>query len=207
VRVIAGEMGGRRLLAPPGRGTRPTSDRVREAAFSMLESLGVLQGARVWDLFAGSGAMGIEALSRGAARVAFVDDAPGPVTVIRANLARLGYGPPRATVFRDDALQWASSCAVRHAHRPAGEDAETAEDAGTVEDRVSAVGMVDLVTADPPYVWHGWGQLFAVLAPLAPVVLAETGDDLVVPPGWQALRSKHYGGSVITLARSSGTVT
>jgi 16S rRNA (guanine966-N2)-methyltransferase len=200
-------MGGRRLLAPPGRATRPTSDRVREAAFSMLESLGVLQGARVWDLFAGSGAMGIEALSRGAAQVAFVDHAPSSLSVIRANVARLGYGPPRATVFRDDALQWASSRAVRHVHRPEGVDGETAEDQGTVEDGVSRVGLVDLVTADPPYAWDGWGQLFAVLAPLGPIVLAETGDDLVVPPEWQALRSKHYGGSVITLARSSGTVT
>ena len=77
MRVIAGEKGGRRLLAPPGHGTRPTSDRVREAAFSMLDSLGVLDGARVWDLFAGSGAMGIEALSRGAAHATFVEQAKG----------------------------------------------------------------------------------------------------------------------------------
>ena len=76
MRVIAGEKGGRRLLAPPGRATRPTSDRVREAAFSILESQGVLRGARVWDLFAGSGALGIEALSRGAAHATFVDQAP-----------------------------------------------------------------------------------------------------------------------------------
>ncbi|HXW82665.1 MAG TPA: RsmD family RNA methyltransferase [Acidimicrobiales bacterium] len=208
MRVIAGEMGGRRLLAPPGRGTRPTSDRVREAAFSMLESLGVLEGARVWDLFAGSGAMGIEALSRGATQVAFVDHAAGPVSAIRDNLARLGYGPPRATVFRDDALRWASSQASGPAHHTQreGPEAPAVSRVGPAG-RVGRVGVVDLVTADPPYAWHGWEELFALLAPLEPVVLAETGDNLVLPPGWQALRSKRYGGSVITLARSSGTVT
>ncbi len=196
MRVIAGEMGGRRLLAPPGRGTRPTSDRVREAAFSMLESLGALDGARVWDLFSGSGAMGIEALSRGAVQVTFVDQAPGPVAATRANLAHLGYGPPRATVFHDEVLNWVTSRAGGRAYGPSSEDADAMSD-----------GPVDLVTADPPYAWQGWGALLAVLAPLKPLVLAETGEDLVLPPGWLVLRSKHYGGSVITLARSRETVT
>ena len=70
MRVVAGRFGGRTLRAPAGRDTRPTSDRVREALFSML---GPLDGARVLDLFAGSGALGIEALSRGAQRVTFVE--------------------------------------------------------------------------------------------------------------------------------------
>jgi 16S rRNA (guanine966-N2)-methyltransferase len=73
VRVVAGEAKGRRLVAPRGRATRPTSDRVREAIFDVLESLGGVAGARVVDLFAGSGALGIEALSRGAAHAVFVD--------------------------------------------------------------------------------------------------------------------------------------
>ena len=179
-------------MAPPGRGTRPTSDRVREAAFSMLESLGALDGARVWDLFSGSGAMGIEALSRGAVQVSFVDQAPGPVAATRANLARLGYGPPRAIVFRDQVLNWVASHAGGHAYRPSGSDAD-----------VTSGGPVDLVTADPPYAWQGWEELLGLLAPLKPLVLAETGEDLVLPPGWVVLRSKHYGGSVITLARSA----
>jgi 16S rRNA (guanine966-N2)-methyltransferase len=201
VRVIAGEMGGRRLMAPPGRGTRPTSDRVREAAFSMLQSLGALEGARVWDLFAGSGAMGIEALSRGAAHVTFVDHASGPVAATRANLARLGYGPSRATVFRDDVLNWARSHAGTPAHRRSGEYAQ----AGAV-DLVGHLCPVDLVTADPPYAWQGWEALLTILGPLKPLVLGETGEDLVLPPGWLALRSKRYGGSVVTLARSSEPV-
>src|SRR5690242_1819068 len=73
LRIVAGTLGGRRLKAPAGRATRPTSDRVREALFSIL---GDLTGDRVLDLFAGSGALGIEALSRGAAEAVFVDDDP-----------------------------------------------------------------------------------------------------------------------------------
>jgi 16S rRNA (guanine966-N2)-methyltransferase len=86
VRVVAGVFGGRTLRAPPGRETRPTSDRVREALFSML---GDLSGARVLDLFAGSGALGIEALSRGAASAVFVDSADAAVHAVRGNLEAL----------------------------------------------------------------------------------------------------------------------
>jgi 16S rRNA (guanine966-N2)-methyltransferase len=87
VRVIAGEFGGRRLVAPRGRGTRPTSDRVREALFMALEPL---SGARVVDLFAGSGALGIEALSRGAAHADFVESDPAAREALGGNLASLG---------------------------------------------------------------------------------------------------------------------
>ncbi len=97
MRVIAGDLGGRRLLAPAGTGTRPTSDRVREALFSML---GPLEGSSVLDLFAGSGALGIEALSRGAARVTFVDSAARAVKAIRANLELCGI---EGEVRRQDA--------------------------------------------------------------------------------------------------------
>jgi 16S rRNA (guanine966-N2)-methyltransferase len=180
VRVIAGDHGGRRLVAPSGRATRPTSDRVREAIFSMLESSltaseATLEGARVWDLFAGSGAMGIEALSRGAAHATFVDQARSAISAVQANLAALGYGPQRAVVVGADVLNWAQP--------------EQAQ--------------VDVVMADPPYAWQGWDVLLGRLAPLRPLVLAETGADLVLPPGWQSLRAKRYGGTVVTLARSS----
>src|SRR4051794_20541590 len=87
MRIIAGTHRGRRLVAPPGRGTRPTSDRVREALFSILGRR--VAGARVLDLFAGSGALGIEALSRGAAQATFVDDDPAAVRAIRANLGEI----------------------------------------------------------------------------------------------------------------------
>jgi 16S rRNA (guanine966-N2)-methyltransferase len=95
VRVVAGRFGGRRLAAPPGRATRPTSDRVREALFS---TLGPLDGERVLDLYAGSGALGIEALSRGAGSALLVERDPRAVAVIRANLEALGLAEPEAVV-------------------------------------------------------------------------------------------------------------
>jgi 16S rRNA (guanine966-N2)-methyltransferase len=101
VRVIAGRFGGRRLAAPPGSATRPTSDRVREALFSIL---GPLDGAHVLDLYAGSGALGIEALSRGAADAVFVERDARAAAVLRRNLDALGLGPEEARVVRTDAL-------------------------------------------------------------------------------------------------------
>ncbi len=98
MRVVGGEARGRRFDAPPGTLTRPTSDRVREAVFGILGSLpaevgGGVEEATVADLFAGSGALGIEALSRGAARVAFVDTDRQAAATIEANLAALGLVP------------------------------------------------------------------------------------------------------------------
>ncbi len=207
MRVIAGEKKGQRLLAPAGRSTRPTSDRVREAAFSMVASLGVVEQARVWDLFAGSGAMGIEALSRGASHVTFVEQARDAVSAIRANLAKLAYGPRQATVVAADVLSWvAAQTGAGVNRRPAG--AIPANDVATgapvarapVVESVRSL-TVDLVTADPPYAWQGWDVLLGYLAPLDPLLMAETGEELVLPGGWRALRSKRYGGTVVTLAR------
>src|SRR5271167_4314164 len=101
MRVIAGRLGARRLRAPAGKGVRPTSDKVREALFAML---GELEGAMVLDLFAGSGALGIEALSRGAAGVVFVERDAGALRALRANLTDLAIGPVAAEVRRTDAL-------------------------------------------------------------------------------------------------------
>ncbi len=88
-RIIAGEVGGVRLTVPKGTATRPTSDRVREAVFSRLDHLDVLDGAVVLDLYAGSGALGLEAASRGAARVVLVDQHRGALAAIRANAGAL----------------------------------------------------------------------------------------------------------------------
>jgi 16S rRNA (guanine966-N2)-methyltransferase len=105
VRVVAGSARGRRLRTPAGAATRPTADRVREATFNALGSLGVVEGATVLDLFAGSGAMGIEALSRGAAAASFVDRDPAALAAVRANLDATGL-VDRATVVRADAGRW-----------------------------------------------------------------------------------------------------
>jgi 16S rRNA (guanine(966)-N(2))-methyltransferase RsmD len=108
MRVVAGAYGGRRLAAPDGSATRPTSDRVREALFSVLGTS--VQGARVLDLFAGSGALGIEALSRGAASAVFVDRAPRAISAVRANLAALGID---ADVRRIEARAWLRTASAR----------------------------------------------------------------------------------------------
>jgi 16S rRNA (guanine966-N2)-methyltransferase len=105
LRIVAGELRGRRLSGPPGRATRPTSDRVREAIFSIV---GTVEGARVLDLYAGSGALGLEAVSRGAAEATFVDDDPRAVATVRRNLEALGL---TAGVHRRDALAFLHSAA------------------------------------------------------------------------------------------------
>lgn len=123
-RIIAGSAKGVRLRAP-GPGTRPFSDRVKQTLFAILEP--ELDGARVLDLFAGSGAAGIEALSRGAASVVFVERDAGAAAVIEANLSASRLAGPTAIVVRTDVLAWLQR----------GEAA--------------AHGPFDLVLADPPY--------------------------------------------------------
>jgi len=140
VRVVAGTYRGRRLVAPPGDATRPTSDRVREALFSVLGAS--VEGARVLDLFAGSGALGIEALSRGAAATVFVDRAPEAIKAIRANLAALGI---EADVRRSEAR-----AAVRAA--------------------LARGEAYDLVFLDPPY--RRAAELGRELSEALPAVLA-----------------------------------
>ena len=107
MRVVAGRYGGRRLTAPPGDETRPTSDRVREALFSVLGPS--IEGARVLDLFAGSGALGIEALSRGAAEAVFVERSRKAINAIEANLEALGIEADVRPVEARAALRAASA--------------------------------------------------------------------------------------------------
>jgi 16S rRNA (guanine966-N2)-methyltransferase len=108
MRVVGGIYGGRRLVAPPGSATRPTSERVREAIFSVLGA--PVRDARVLDLYAGSGALGIEALSRGAASAVFVDRAPKAILAIRANLEALAI---EADVHRMEARAALRSASAR----------------------------------------------------------------------------------------------
>ncbi len=106
MRVIAGVLGGQRIETPPGTAVRPTTDRVREAIFNSLGSLGVIEGAVVVDLFAGSGALGIEALSRGAESCTFIEQDRAAARVIDDNIARLGLGD-RSTVRVGEAVRLA----------------------------------------------------------------------------------------------------
>jgi 16S rRNA (guanine966-N2)-methyltransferase len=142
VRVIAGLYGGRRLSPPAGAATRPTADRVREALFSVLADRVI--DAHVLDLFAGSGALGLEALSRGAAEATFVDSAPAAVKAIRANLETLGAD---AVVRRSDARAFLRTARVQARH-------------------------YDLVFLDPPYEMAA--RIGRDLSEALPAVLAQT---------------------------------
>ena len=124
MRVVAGELGGRKIVSPDGTSTRPTTDRVREAIFNSLGSSGVLDGALVADLFAGTGAVGIEALSRGAERCVFVERDRTVLRVLEENLDALGLRD-RSKVITSDAMATASAidCDIVLADPPYGFDA------------------------------------------------------------------------------------
>lgn len=178
MRVIAGELGGRRLKAPSGRLTRPTSDRVREAVFSML---GAVDGANVLDLFAGTGGLGIEALSRGAEGAVFVEQDAGVVRMLRANLAALGIERRHAQVRQCDA-----STALRRAR-------------GGKE-------TYDLVFIDPPYSQaRDWGPelstaLPSLLRPAARVIV-ESDRRAPLELDLELERERRYGDTSIRIHR------
>lgn len=177
MRVVAGTARGRRLHAPAGHDVRPTSDRVREAIFSSITSLEAIDGAVVVDLFAGTGALGIEALSRGAAHVTFVDHSPAAIAAIRSNLASTGLDDPSTTtVVRYDVARWLAG-------------------AGAPPHRI------DLAFADPPYDFEGWQGLLDALDALdATVLMLESGRLVEVGERYEVRRQKRYGGTVVTIA-------
>jgi 16S rRNA (guanine966-N2)-methyltransferase len=174
--VVAGRFGGRRLGTPSGRSTRPTSDRVREALFSIL---GPLDGERVLDLYAGSGALGIEALSRGAGRAVFVESDARAAAALRTNIDALGLGRDEADLRRTD---------VARALRDAAARGET----------------YDLALCDPPYrLSAGLGEALSVA--LRPVL--EPGGRVVTESDRRAplaldlplVDERSYGDTVIRI--------
>jgi 16S rRNA (guanine966-N2)-methyltransferase len=184
-RVIAGQAGGRRLAVPPGTTTRPTSDRAREGLFSsLLSELGRFDGVRVLDLYAGSGAIGLEALSRGAESVLLVESDARAAAVIKANVKAVDLPGATVTVDRVERLL---------TRPPAGH-----QDQDQDQDRA----RFDLVIADPPYaltddavarvltlLQAGW------LADDALVVIerATRSGPLDWPPGFLPGKSRRYG--------------
>jgi 16S rRNA (guanine966-N2)-methyltransferase len=168
MRVVAGEAKGRRLEAPDGDDTRPTSDRVREAIFNSLASMDALDDAKVLDLFAGSGALGIEALSRYAAHCTFVERTRPALDAIRANLNVTGLSE-RADVVVADAMTFVSQ---------------------------GKAGNFDLVLADPPYDFSQWTELLQGVS--GPLVVAESNRPVTPPDGWGVLREKRYGRTWVT---------
>jgi 16S rRNA (guanine966-N2)-methyltransferase len=178
MRVIAGRLGGRRLKAPRGRATRPTSDRVREALFSML---GDVRGASVLDLFAGTGALGIEALSRGAGGVVFVERDPAAIRVLKGNLAALGIEPTEAELRRGDATE-------------------------ALQSARAGAEKYDLVFIDPPYRRaRDWGpELSALLPPLlvpGARVVVESDRRTPLELDIEIEQQRRYGDTSITIHR------
>jgi 16S rRNA (guanine966-N2)-methyltransferase len=199
VRVIGGEWRGRPLVAPAGRRTRPTSDRVREAMFDVLLALpevravgaaapraGALGGHVVLDLFAGSGALGIEALSRGADACAFVENERAALQALRANLERLGV----AVEGRDDGRAARARVLAADARRALQADARRG-------------ARYTLLFADPPYdsyaeVRPALARLLGpLLAPCA-VLVIETAAGTAAGLPWSTVREKRYGDTRVT---------
>ncbi len=174
MRIIAGSHKGHRLVTPKGVDTRPTGDRVREAAFNLI---GPVDGASVLDLFAGSGAMGLEALSRGAERAVFVESDRDAVRAIEANLDKLGL---KAAVTRSDAVR-------------------------ALAQEAAAGRRYDLVLVDPPYRMLAdlmprlQRHLTAVLAPDGVVVVESAARDEPLLEGLAVRTSRRYGSARLTL--------
>ena len=175
MRVIGGDPG------PPPGGTRrgavrPTSDRVREAIFDILFSQGGVEGLQVVDLFAGTGALGIEALSRGAAIVTFVERDPAALAAVRANLASVGLGEAErdgdATVVRADAEPGWPRTASRY----------------------------DLALVRPALRLRRAGRSWWRRLP-ADLAVLESGAEITAPEGWVVVKSRRYGGTIVTVAR------
>lgn len=182
-RIVAGTVGGRTLQVPP-RGTRPTSDRVREAIFSRLDHYGVVDDARVLDLYAGSGALGLEAASRGAREVTLVDSARVAVEVARRNVATLGLRDVRVVARSAEAFAAASAAEPGAAGEP-----------------------FHLVFLDPPYDLAP-DALDRVLDHLAAPGVLDAAAVVVVersarsaeptwPAGWELLARKDYGETAV----------
>jgi 16S rRNA (guanine966-N2)-methyltransferase len=194
-RIIAGAARGRRLAVPPGTRTRPTSDRAREGLFATVTALrGPLTGAGVLDLYAGSGAVGLEALSRGAARVLLVESDPVAARVIRANITAVGLPGARLATGRVAAVL--------------GRGAEALGSGPVPGD------PFDVVVADPPYAAGGaeiTEMLLALLAGgwLAPGALvaverASRSGPLAWPAGYAPDRSRRYGEATFWYGHAAG---
>ena len=184
-RIIAGSAGGRRLAVPPGRGTRPTSDRAREGVFLTLDSLHGLAGARVADLYAGSGAVGLEALSRGAASALLVESDPKAVRTIKENVRALGFDGATVVAAKVERLL-----------------AEAPDEA------------FDIVFADPPYAVpddevirvlellrdNGW----LVEGALVAFERETRGKAVMWPEGYVEERVRRYGEASVWYGRAAG---
>ena len=171
MRVIAGTAGGIRLLTPEGTGIRPTSDRARESIFNSLHSRSAIQESEVLDLFAGTGALGIEALSRGAKKATFVDNSPESLELVKENLKKSGL-ENKAQVIKGSALKWLQKSSESW----------------------------DLVLLDPPYDFENWSELLNILTEKKPKTLViESNRKIDTGPNWHVDSIRQYGSSVVVI--------
>lgn len=206
VRVVGGAWGGRRLAAAPPPGVRPTPDMAREAVFNMLFGFELPAGATVIDCYAGTGAMGIEALSRGARHVTFVDSSKDACATIEENLAMLTSGVNAGPT----AGHTANGLAI-------GTTEVVCSDVLTYLNRHRT--EVDLAIADPPYGDADWPAILTALASTgARLVVAEADRPLLdgstelvgndgaeaITSCWQVVRAKRYGAAHVTVLQGAG---
>jgi 16S rRNA (guanine966-N2)-methyltransferase len=174
MRVIGGRSRGRRLAAKLPRSVRPTSDRVREAIFDILGSQGGVEGLSVVDLFCGSGALGVEALSRGAVSATFVDRDPAALDAVRHNLTAVGLSEEPVTLVRAALPGWLQA---------------------------TTAPAFDLALCDPPYDFDDWLTLLDALR--AGAVVMESSSPVSLPEGWVVTRERRYGGTLVTVVQRS----
>ncbi len=180
IRIIGGNLRGRKLKVPPGNKVRPTPDRVREALFSMLEQLVEWNGLTVLDLYAGSGALGLEALSRGAERTVFVDVSRQHIETIRQNIETCGIGADRVELVCKRAENW-----IRN---------------------YSCPGSQCLVFIDPPYRNNNYALILSLLSALPAIpsstwIVVESPREIIltIPDGLSSIRRRTYGSVSIEL--------
>lgn len=182
MRVIGGRSRGRRLAAKLPKSVRPTSDRVRESIFDILGSQGGVEGLRVIDLFSGSGALGVEALSRGAASSTFVDLDPDALEAVRENLTAVGLADADATLVRAALPGWLRT--------------------GSGNQNRGRGYAYDLALCDPPYDFTDWPDLLESLD--TAMVVLESSSPIALPDTWVVVRERRYGGTLITVAHHRG---
>ncbi|MDR1003278.1 MAG: 16S rRNA (guanine(966)-N(2))-methyltransferase RsmD [Oscillospiraceae bacterium] len=176
MRIITGSARGRRLRSLEGNDVRPTTDMVKEAVFSAIQFQ--IEERRVLDLFAGSGQIGLEAVSRGASEAVFVDKSPASINVIKSNIAACGF-EDSCRVIRSDALSYLSSCAE----------------------------MFDIVFADPPYGVYDMGEILEQAARITEksgVIIAETSSkeqlpDLLLGGAFEVKKVYNHGKIKVTM--------
>ena len=171
MRVVAGIVRGTRLSAPKGLDIRPTSDRAKEAIFNSLHSRSIIEEAEVLDLFAGTGALGIEALSRGAKKATFIDKSCESLELVKENLKKTGF-EKKAEIVKEDSVNW-----LQKNSKP-----------------------LDLVLLDPPYGFENWPKLLDILFQKQPeIVVIESNREIDPGPKWHVDSIRQYGSSVVVI--------